>query len=296
MERRDIEVFLTLAEELHFGRTAQRLRVSQARVSQSVKAMERRVGAPLFDRTSRRVALTPIGRRLEADIRPAFERLLAGFERAVAAGRGMTGTLRLSFEAPAVADLRSLRINAFRARHPGCDVEIREAPFPDPLGPLRSGEADMAVVLLPVTEGGLTTGPVVHTEPMVLAVASGHPFVRRDFVTLEDLGRDTVLRAAHPPPAFWREPPEPWTTPAGTPITRGRAFGTFQELLLVIGAGEGICPLAAHAEQYFARPGIAFVPFHDAPDAQWGLAWRTAGETSMVRAFAAEFSSETRRR
>ncbi|GAA4011441.1 LysR family transcriptional regulator [Allokutzneria multivorans] len=294
MERRDVEIFLALAEELHFGRTALRLRVSQARVSQSIKAMERRIGAPLFDRTSRRVALTPIGARLEDDIRPAFERLLAGFARAVAAGRGMTGTLRLSFEAPALAELISLRLNDFRARHPECAVEIREAPFEDPLAPLRRGDADVAVVLLPVTDDGITTGPVVHTEPMVLAVAAGHPFARKDFVTLEDLGRDTVLRAAHPPPDYWREPPEPWTTPSGKPITRGRAFGTFQELLLVIGAGEGICPLAGHAEQYFARPGIVFVPFRDAPDAQWGLTWRTAGETSMVRAFSSEMRQQRR--
>ncbi|MCP3804641.1 LysR family transcriptional regulator [Allokutzneria sp. A3M-2-11 16] len=286
MERRDVEVFLALAEELHFGRTAQRLRVSQARVSQSIKAVERRIGAPLFDRTSRRVALTPIGRQLEADIRPAFEQLLAGIERAITAGRGIEGALRLSFEAPALAELISVPLNAFRARYPACELEIREAPFHDPLAPLRAGEADVAVMLLPVTEDGLTTGPVVHTEPMVLAVASGHPFARRDFVTLEDLGRDTVLRAAHPPPAYWSE-----TTPKGTPMTRGRAYGTFQELLLVIGAGEGICPLAAHAERYFARPGIAFVPFRDAPDAHWGLVWPTAGETGRVRAFATEFES-----
>ncbi|MER7077633.1 DNA-binding transcriptional regulator, LysR family [Saccharopolyspora kobensis] len=287
MERRDIEIFLALAEELHFGRAAERLRVSQARVSQSIKAMERRIGAPLFDRTSRRVALTPIGRRLEADVRPAYEQLLAGIERAIAAGRGEEGTLRIAFEAPAMAHLISGVLNDFRSRHPGCEVDVREAPFDDPLATLRSGEADLAVVLLPVTEPDVTTGPVVHTEPMVLAVASGHPFARREFVTLEDLGRDTVLRAAHPPPAYWRDPPEPWTTPAGAPITRGRTCRTFQELLLLIGASEGICPLAAHAAEYFARPGIAFVPFRDAPQAQWGLLWRSAEETALVKAFAA---------
>ncbi len=286
MEHRDIEVFLALAEELHFGRTAERLRVSQARVSQSVKTMERRIGARLFDRTSRRVSLTPIGAALEADIRPAYRQLLAGIERAVAAGRGVEGVLRLAFEAPAVANLISGVTAAFRARYPGCEVDISEAPFEDPLATLRSGEADLAVVLLPVVDPAITTGPVVHTEPMVLAVASGHPFARREYVTLEDLGRDTVLRAAHPPPAYWREPPEPWTTPAGVPITRGRAYRTFQELLLVIGAGEGICPLAAHAAEYFARPGIAFVPFRDAPPARWGLMWRSAGETALVKAFA----------
>ena len=64
LERHEIEAFLTLAEELHFGRTAERLHVSTARVSQTIRKLERRVGAPLFDRTSRRVELSPAGGQL----------------------------------------------------------------------------------------------------------------------------------------------------------------------------------------------------------------------------------------
>jgi DNA-binding transcriptional LysR family regulator len=59
MELRDIEIFLALAEELHFGRTAERLHVSQARVSQAIKKQERRIGGTLFERSSRQVRLTP---------------------------------------------------------------------------------------------------------------------------------------------------------------------------------------------------------------------------------------------
>lgn len=71
MERRDIEIFLTLAEELHFGRTAERLGVSGARVSQTVKQLERRFGVVLFRRTSRHVELTPVGSALRDDVRAA---------------------------------------------------------------------------------------------------------------------------------------------------------------------------------------------------------------------------------
>jgi DNA-binding transcriptional LysR family regulator len=71
MELREIEIFLALAEELHFSRTAERLHVSQARISQTIKKLERQVGAPLFDRTSRSVAPTPIGARLRDDLAPA---------------------------------------------------------------------------------------------------------------------------------------------------------------------------------------------------------------------------------
>ena len=68
MELRDIEVFLTLAEELHFGRTAERLHVTPARVSQAIKKQERAIGAELFERTTRAVRLTPIGEQLRDDL------------------------------------------------------------------------------------------------------------------------------------------------------------------------------------------------------------------------------------
>ncbi|MFI9006295.1 LysR family transcriptional regulator [Actinosynnema sp. NPDC053489] len=276
MERRDLEVFLTLAEELHFSRTAERLRVSQARVSQSVKQLERRIGAPLFERTSRRVALTPIGRRLRDDLAPAYRQIVAGVARAVEAARG-TSLLRVGFEAPAVADLVAHVLDTFRARHPDSGVRVREAPFTDPFSLLRTDEVDVLVTLFPVAEPDLTPGPVIHEEPLVLAVSDTHPFTRQASVTLEDLARDTVFRAA-----YWCD-----RTPSGAPVKRGRDVTTFQELLTAVADGEGVCPLGAHAAGYFARPRIAFLPLVGAPRLRWGVVWRTGGETARVREFAA---------
>ncbi|NUT53504.1 MAG: LysR family transcriptional regulator [Saccharothrix sp.] len=276
MERRDLEIFLALAEELHFSRTAERLRVSQARVSQSVKQLERRVGAPLFDRTSRRVALTPIGRRLRDDLAPAYRQIVDGLARAAEAARG-TSLLRVGFEAPAIADLVADVLDTFRARHPDSEVRVREAPFTDPFSLLRADEVDVLVTLFPVAEPDLTPGPVLYEEPLVLAVSDTHPFTRQASVSLEDLARDTVFRAA-----YWRD-----TTPAGAPIERGRDVTTFQELLTAVANGEGVCPLGAHAAGYFSRPKVAFLPLVDAPRLVWGAVWRTAGETARVREFAA---------
>jgi DNA-binding transcriptional LysR family regulator len=284
MERREIEIFLALADELHFGRTAERLHVSQARVSQTIKQVERQIGAPLFERTSRRVSLTPIGRQLQDDLAPAYQRILDGIARATAAGRGIGGVLRVGFEAPALADLMSDTLDRFRQQAPGCEIEIREVDFTDPLRMLRSGDVDVLVTLFPLDEPDLTAGPIVHSEPMVLAVSAKHPFARREGVTLEDLARDTVLRAARPPKPYWQD--DPWFTPSGAPITRGQPFGTFQELMLAIANGKGICPLAAHASEFFARPNVAFIPFTGTPAVQWGMTWRTAGETNRVRILA----------
>src|SRR5688572_12964992 len=73
LDRHELEAFLTLAEELHFGRAAERLHLSTSRVSQTIAKLERRIGLPLFHRTSRRVEMTDLGRRLHDEIRPAWE-------------------------------------------------------------------------------------------------------------------------------------------------------------------------------------------------------------------------------
>src|SRR6185369_3531384 len=95
-ERHEIEAFLTLAEELHFGRTAERLRVSTTRISQTIRKLERGIGAPLFDRTSRRVELSPLGRQLYDQIQPAWAQIGAAYSRAVNEGRGRSGTVRVA--------------------------------------------------------------------------------------------------------------------------------------------------------------------------------------------------------
>ena len=82
MDIAEIEVFLVLAEELHFGRTAERLHMPQPRVSRLISAPEHRIGGALFERTSRRVRLTPLGRRLLGQLQPVYGQLVAALEDA----------------------------------------------------------------------------------------------------------------------------------------------------------------------------------------------------------------------
>ncbi len=274
MERREIEIFLTLADELHFGRTAERLLVSQARVSQTIKKLERRFGVALFDRTSRRVALTPVGAALYADVRAGHDRIERGIAAAIAAGRGVTGTLTVGLEAPAVAELAAPVFERFRASNPGVEVTFRETGFVDPLDLLRTGEVDVAVTNAPVDEDGFEEGPLVYAEPVVLAVARDHPLAGGPAVTLDDLDGEPVFRAGRRAAPYRREP-EP-------------VAATLLDVLARVAAGEGVCPLAAHAADYFARPTLAMVPFAaGSPPVRWVLCWRAGAHTARVAALAA---------
>lgn len=284
MELRDIEIFLVLAEELHFGRTADRLLISSARVSQAIKQQERRIGAPLFERTSRRVALTPIGDQLREDLAAGYQRIQDGIERAAASARGLTGTLRLGTMDATLAEIPEI-LEAFRTRHPDCEVRIREAHLGNPFGLLRAGEVDLQLVWLPVEEPDLTVGPIVLTEPLVLAVSARHEFAGRESVSLEDLAVGPVFGFDDAVPAYWAEAINPAQTPSGKPIPRGPVSSTAHETLTTIAAGLAISPVPLHAVKYFPRGDIAYIPIHDSPVLSWALIHRTAALSPLARAF-----------
>jgi DNA-binding transcriptional LysR family regulator len=285
LERHEVETFLTLAEELHFGHTAERLHVSTARVSQTIAKLERRTGVPLFDRTSRRVELTAVGRQLYEGLRPAWDQISTAFEQAVAAGHGLTGTLRVAFVGAAGGQLLVGAAELFRRRWPDCDVQLREAQMADLMPWLRGGEVDVALGTFPIDEPDIATGPVLVSEARILAVPSQHPFAGRASVSVEDLAGVKVLQLPDTLPAALREDRTPRTTPSGLPIEPGPSAFTFNEMLTLIGAGQGVFPVGAQAGRFYARPDVAYVPFSDAPPLRWGLLWRADTTTARVRAF-----------
>ncbi|MGC0385637.1 LysR family transcriptional regulator [Streptomyces sp. SAI-129] len=285
MELRDIEIFLALAEELHFGRTAERLHVSQARVSQSIAKQERQIGARLFARSSRRVELTPIGVRLREDLSAGYQRIRDGIHDATTAARGARSTLTLGLHGPQAHDQAEL-LDLFRNRHPDIELRIREMNFTDPFGPLRDGTVEITSAWLPVREPDLTVGPVIDAEPLLLMVATDHPLARRDEVGMEDLA-DWVLPYSGPPtPEYWLQTLVPTHTPSGRPIRRGPKVTTFQEVAAAVAAGHAISLVHGDAARYYRWPGLRYLRPHDAPTGEWALIWPTARETDAIRALA----------
>ncbi|MFI9050508.1 LysR family transcriptional regulator [Streptomyces sp. NPDC053427] len=284
LELRELECFLVLSEELHFGRTGERLYVSQSRVSQLLRALESRIGARLVDRTSRRVCLTPLGEEFRTSLRPAYDALRASVESARTAARGIEGRLTIGFQG--TADDRIMRaIDAFHARHPRCETEITEIPLCDPFGALRSGAVDVAVTLLPVAEPDLTLGPVFSAQQQTLALSVRHPLASRAGLTAEDLAGVPLIAPAAPAPAYWREAHAPGATPAGRPIPAGPSVSTLQEGLTLAAAGRGGMLLCRPTADYHGRRDITFLPVSGLPDSVLGLVHHTARETARIRAF-----------
>src|SRR5206468_4771666 len=133
----EIAVFLTLAEELHFGRTAERRGLSQPQVSRIIRSLEWQVGGALFERTSRAVRLTPLGEELRSAVHPSYTELQQGFRAVQAKAREANGILRVGCtETTGVPELKDL-IEAFEQGNLGCRVVLKEVFGPNPIAALR---------------------------------------------------------------------------------------------------------------------------------------------------------------
>ncbi|MFI9405187.1 LysR substrate-binding domain-containing protein [Nocardia sp. NPDC052316] len=281
MELRDIEIFLTLAEELHFGRTAERLNVTPARITQAIKKQERQIGALLFERTNRVVRLTPVGEQLRDDLRPLYEGLEHSVRRAKLAAQGQTAVLRVALLPFNYEGLHHYW-GEFRRRHPQWELRLHRLSFVDPFGLLRSGQYDAIVVWPPVGDD-LTLGPVLFRDTRVLAVSHDHPLADRAEVSVEDLADDLHAMVPDPPPE-WEETYLPFTTPSGRPITRGKIATSPDELIDWVGNGDIIHPFPAHVRYHWGVTHVRWIPITDMPPLPYALVWRT--ETEPVRALA----------
>lgn len=281
MDLRDIEIFLTLAEELHFGRTAERLHVSTPRVSQSIAQQERRIGAPLFERTSRRVTLTPLGARLRDDLESGYRRILEGVASATSAARGTRDTLTFGVMGPLWQEIAPVTA-LFRERHPAVDLRMREVRLDEPFRLLRDGEVDVALLWLPVEEKDLTVGPVTFTEPIVLAVGRTHPLATRSSVSLDELAHETVLPSGLPVPDYWEDAVSP--VPRND-ADRGGTMPTREEVLWRVTSGDGVAVACAQGIRYLERSDVAYVPIDEQPVLRWGLVRRSGPVHPLVAEF-----------
>lgn len=262
VELRELRVFLTLAQELHFGRTAARLGLTQSRVSQSLRSLEHKLGDQLVHRTSRRVALTPSGERFRAQMAPAFAQLTQVLEHA--ATRQLEGTLRIGAMFPNTGGEQLVRIiDAFEAHHPNCNVQVTATPPEELGGALRRREIDFIATPLLKDLTFTTVVATLDTEPRVLAVARDHPLAQRTQIEIEDLG-DYLVAATSILPEDHQEAWVPFHTPSGRPIERWRPFpDTNNELAMLVARGKAVHPTVPSTAPYFFS--IAYIPIVDLP-------------------------------
>ncbi|MBV9795958.1 MAG: LysR family transcriptional regulator [Actinobacteria bacterium] len=283
LELRELRIFLVLADELHFGRTAERLGISQPGVSEAIRLLESRLGVKVFDRTSRRVSLTPAGETLRRDLAPALGALDRALAQTSELAQSVRGLLRIGFvmttEGPALSRLTA----AFQARYPACEIRLQEVETFDAYRALRRGDIDVLCNWLAVDEPDLVAGRAFAHYQRALAVAATHRLAGRPAVSIEELADEEVAELPPTTPPAVYELLVPPATPSGRPIRRTQPVQTINEILALVARGRIVHPTSSTVP-IFNRDDVVLIPISDLPPLPLGLVWCRSRENPRIRA------------
>src|SRR5271170_2523296 len=203
MELRQIRSFLSIAETLHFGRTAEVIHLSQPALSLQLRALEEEIGVRLFERNRRKTTLTAAGSAFRDDAAAALSQLEQAIRRARLAASGKLGPLRIAFVSTVGSEIVSNIVRQFRKSNPEVEFSLRNILTAEQVQMLESGSLDVGFLRIPVGEDSALDIVTVHREPFVLVVPSSHKLAKRKRVRLREVaGEDFVMYERTYAPGF----------------------------------------------------------------------------------------------
>ncbi|RCH67463.1 LysR family transcriptional regulator [Streptomyces sp. SDr-06] len=267
LETRELEYFITLAEELHFGRAAVRLSIAQPALSKAIRRIEARLRVPLFVRSSRRVELTPAGEALQEHGRHALNAVSAAVRHAQRAGDTRTH-LRLVLKPGGDAGLLSAILAEYAHQPDARQVDILFSGPADRTDFLLDGRADVGLLYAPFDDLGGLAHDVLHSEDRVAVVPSGHRLAAHTAIRMTDLEGETLPR---------------WKGVPGGDGT-GPEVADVVQLLQMIGVNRmiGVLPRSLVAP---VPDGLVCVPVTDAPPSRLVLARNAQDDRPLVASF-----------
>jgi DNA-binding transcriptional LysR family regulator len=276
LDLRKLRYFVAVAEELHFGRAAERLHIAQPVLSRQIRAMEEELKAELFRRDRRGTTLTAAGEQLLEDAPP----LLAGSEallRRVRSATEASRTFTIGFM-PGITFTPA--VVALTARHPGVNVRLLRTSWDNQVEVLRDGRADVSIVRLPIDQHGLQVRPLFQ-EPRVVVLPAGHHLADRQSVTIADLAAEHLLQDPDAVPE-WRDVALEMREGNRTEVP---PIYQVEEKLELVAAGAGVCVIPLSTARFYTRPDVIPVPINDIGPNQVCLAWTATRRSPLIRDF-----------
>jgi DNA-binding transcriptional LysR family regulator len=279
LDLRRVRYFVAVAEELHFGRAAARLYITQPVLSRQIRLLEQELGTKLLERSSRNVTLTVPGQQLLEDGRMLLSAAEATRRRCVASAEARP-TLTIGFWghewiAPA--------LRGFAAEFPGVDTRLHRIAWDDQIDVIHDGRVDVAFVALPVDAQALELLPF-QSDQRVAVLPADHPCADRSEIGIEDLADDPVIvqgGATDDWNAFHNVDPRP----DGTRPRRGPVANNFQEKLELVAAGAAVSFLPESVARHYIPPGVVYVPVRGIPPIEICIAWKPGRASPLVDGF-----------
>jgi DNA-binding transcriptional LysR family regulator len=288
VELRHLRYFVAVAEELSFTRAAARLHIAQPPLSTQIRRLEEELGVALFDRSRRQIALTEAGELLLGEAR----RLLAQTELALAAtrraGTGESGRLTIGFVPSASTSSLPEHLRAFRVRHPGVELFLRELPPDELVAQLHAGALDVSFLYRPTPDERLRFR-VVAREPLVAALPAEHRLAggRAPLRMAQLRAEPFVLPARHHMPGLHARVLEACAAAGFEPDAVQKDVWLMQTILGLVAAGLGVALVPASV-RHLNRTGVAFRRLRDAgAPIELGALWRAEETSATVRNFLA---------
>jgi DNA-binding transcriptional LysR family regulator len=294
VELRLFRYFTVLAEELHFGRAAERIGIAQPPLSQQIQRLEHKLGVQLFRRTKRKVELTEPGRMFLEHARSTLALAEQAVNVARLAGRGELGRLAIGVVSSATYENVIPRaLGIFRERFPRVDLVLREASTPDQIRLLHSGEIQIGFIRPPFQDSAIELRTVTR-EPLIAALPSRHRLARRTAITLADLKADPWVMISRDLGLGFADLVLRTCLSAGftPPVTQEAT--QIHTLIGMVAAGLGVTLVPAPVRS-LQRPGVVYVPLKGKhPPAEVAAAFLRDGRTPVLQAFLRILSEEAR--
>jgi DNA-binding transcriptional LysR family regulator len=282
MELRHLEYFIAVAEEKSFSQGAKRLHMAQPPLSMQIKGLENELGAPLFNRLSRGVSLTEVGRLFLEEARCILNRAKTARQNIQLAVRGIIGSISIGVVPTIVDDQLAVFLQEFRSRHPKVSLDIHEIHSTDQISALLKDQLDIGFLRTPINEPELET-LYVSEESMILAVPSNHPFARLKRIDWKLLdGQPLVILDTPHATAFNHQFLAICQEQGVSPVIVQYSHSIHMKMWLV-SAGFGISP-TSNGMRYIIRPNLSFCDLPaTAPKLTTVMAWKRSNTSPVVR-------------
>jgi DNA-binding transcriptional LysR family regulator len=277
VDLRKLRYFVVLAEELHFGRAADRLHIAQPVLSRQIRAFEDELHVQVFRRDRRSTELTDAGRQLLDDARPLLASATALCRRVVTASRATT-TFSLGFM-PGIIVTSSVR--ALGLRYPELKVELVRTTRDDQVAVLHDGRVDVSIVRLPIDQRDLTVRPLFE-EPRVVVLRADHRLAGKESVKIADLAEEHLLQNPDAVPE-WRDIALELSDGTAEPFPE---FHSVEEKLEHVAAGTGISIIPISTASFYTRTDVVHIPVEDIALNRVCLAWMATRRSRMIYDFA----------
>lgn len=282
MDIRQLNYFIAVAEERHFGRAAKRLHMAQPPLSQQIRQLEDQIGVQLLNRTTRRVDLTAAGQLLLDRGRQIVNDVATLQADVYQVGRGATGVLRVGFSGSATYGVMPQVARLAKQLLPGLSLALHgEMLTPSMEAGLRNGTLDAALLRPPVAAQDIDYRTVAR-EPLVVALPSFSALAVDRPVAMHELQDQDFI--AYPPESVLHRTTADLCRQAGFQPRITQVVGETSTMLAFVAAGGGVAVMPSSV-QAFQLEGVAYREIEDVPDVELAVAWMRGDHSALLRNF-----------